>query len=92
MLTLATATELRPHGVAVVSLWPRLTKTAAALAHPEEFPGLDQAWTPLFVGRMVAALAADAAILERSGQPLDADVVASAYGVTDVDGRQPQPR
>jgi dehydrogenase/reductase SDR family member 1 len=92
MLTLATAAELRPHGVAVVSLWPRLTKTAAVLAHPEEFPNLGQAWTPQFVGRMIAALAADPAILERSGQALDADVVARAYGVTDVDGRQPQPR
>lgn len=92
MLTLATAAELRPYGVAVVSIWPRLTKTAAALAHPEAYPNLDQAWTPQFVGRMVAALAADPDILRRSGQAFDADVVARAYGVTDVDGRQPAPR
>lgn len=92
MLTLATAEELRPHGIGVVSIWPRLTKTAAALAHPELFPNLDQAWSPQFVGRMIAALAADPAILDRSGQALDADVIARDYHVADVDGRQPQPR
>jgi dehydrogenase/reductase SDR family protein 1 len=92
MLTKGTAEELRPYGIAVLSIWPRLTRTAAIVAHADQFPTLDQAWTPLFVGRMIAALAADPNILERSGQALDADVIARDYGVTDVDGRQPQPR
>jgi len=44
MLTMETAEELRPHNIAVVSLWPRLTKTEGVLAHPELFPDLSKAW------------------------------------------------
>jgi NAD(P)-dependent dehydrogenase (short-subunit alcohol dehydrogenase family) len=92
MLTLATAEELRSHGVAVVSMWPRLTRTEAALAHEELFPNLSGAWTPLFNGRVVAALAADPEIMKRSGQAFDIATLAHAYGVDDVDGRRPVPR
>lgn len=92
MLTLASAEELRPKGVAVVSLWPRLTRTEGALAHPELLPDLARAWSPQFVGRAVAALAGDPDILSKSGRALDIAVVARDYGVTDLDGRQPQVR
>src|SRR5262245_35435233 len=91
MLTLAAATELRDHGIAVVSLWPRLTRTEGISNHPDEFP-LDKAWSPLFNGRIVAALAADPAILEQTGQAIDVGRAAEAYGVSDVDGRRPVPR
>src|SRR5690242_16032273 len=56
MLTLSTAEELQTHHVAVVSLWPRLTRTAAVLAHPELFPDPGRGWSPEFNGRLVAAL------------------------------------
>ncbi len=92
MLTLAAAEELRPFGVAVVSIWPRLTRTEGAMAHPELFPELDRAWSPQFAGRAVAALAADPDILQRSGTAIDVAVVARDYGVSDLDGRQPQIR
>jgi dehydrogenase/reductase SDR family protein 1 len=91
MLTRAMAEELRPHGVAAVSLWPRLTRTEGVNAHPDVFPDLGRAWSPLFNGRVVAALAADPRIVEKSGQALDIGAVAAEYGVTDLDGRQPVP-
>ena len=91
MLSLSTAHELRQHGVAVVSLWPRLTRTEAAMAHPAVFPDLSKAWSPLFSGRAVAALAADPAIIEKTGQALDIGAVANEYGFTDLDGRRPIP-
>jgi dehydrogenase/reductase SDR family protein 1 len=92
MLTLATAEELRPHGIAVVSIWPRLTRTEGILAHPDQFPNADQAWTPLFNGRIVAALGADPEIMARSGEAFDIATLADAYGVDDVDGRRPVAR
>jgi dehydrogenase/reductase SDR family protein 1 len=92
MLTLAMAEELREHGVAVVSVWPRLTRTAAALAHAELFPNLAQAWSPLFNGRIFAALAADPNVMDKSGQSFDVGTLAAEYEVDDLDGRRPVPR
>jgi len=91
MLTAGTAIELRDDGVAVVSLWPRLTRTEAVLAHPEQFP-VAKAWSPIFNGRIVAALAQDRNILDLTGQPLDLGAMAARYNVHDLDGRQPEPR
>jgi dehydrogenase/reductase SDR family protein 1 len=92
MLTLAMAEELRAHGVAVVSIWPRLTRTEGVLAHPEMFPNAAQAWSPQFNGRLVAALADDPQIMARSGQAFDVGTLAQDYGIDDVDGRRPAPR
>jgi hypothetical protein len=47
--------------------------------------------SPQFIGRAVAALAADPHILAKSGQVLVAAQVALDYGFTDVDGKQPRP-
>jgi dehydrogenase/reductase SDR family protein 1 len=91
MLTLSTAEELRAHHVAVVSLWPRLTRTAAVLAHPELFPDPSKGWSPEFNGRLVAALAEDPDVIEKSGRALDIAEVATEYGVVDSDGRTPAP-
>ena len=92
MLTLSTAAELRPHGVSVVSFWPRLTRTEAFVAHPEAFGDRAKAWSAEFNGRCVAALAADPEIIEKSGRALDLDEVAVQYGLADSDGRVPEPR
>lgn len=91
MLTLSTAEELRAHHVAVVSLWPRLTRTAAVLAHPERFPDPSRGWSPEFNGQLVAALAADAHVMRKSGRALDIAEVANEYGIADSDGRRPAP-
>lgn len=91
MLTLATAEELRKHNVAVVSFWPRLTRTEAFMAHPEVFPDHSRAWSPEFSGRAVAALASDPEIMEKSGRVFDIGAVAEEYGIADSDGRRPPP-
>lgn len=91
MLTLSTASELRQHDVAVVSLWPRLTRTEGVMAHPELFRDLSRAWSPEFNGRGVAALAADPRVIEKTGKALDIGVLANEYGFTDADGRRPTP-
>jgi dehydrogenase/reductase SDR family protein 1 len=92
MLTLATAQELHEFGVAVVSVWPRLTRTEAFFRHPELFPDTNVGWTQLFNGRVVAALAADPDVLARSGRAIDIGDLADDYGIDDVDGRRPVAR
>jgi dehydrogenase/reductase SDR family protein 1 len=92
MLTLSTAEELRSHNVAVVSFWPRLTRTLAFIAHPEQFADPSKAWSAEFNGRCVAALANDPRIIEKSGQALDLAEVAIEYGLVDSDGRVPERR
>jgi len=92
MLTLSTAEELRPHNVAVVSFWPRLTRTEALIAHPEQFSDASKAWSAEFNGRCVGALANDPRIMEKSGKALDLAEVAIEYGLVDSDGRVPELR
>jgi hypothetical protein len=45
--------------------------------------------TPLFVGRVVAALARDPDLFEVTGQWLVAAELAARYGITDENGNQP---
>jgi hypothetical protein len=45
--------------------------------------------TPFFVGRAVAALAADPRVLEKSGGLFASWTLSDEYGFTDVDGRRP---
>ena len=85
------AHELRPHGVAVVSLWPGLVLTERNEGAREAVPGLDfsGAESLRFTGRAVAALASDAGVFERSGAALTSRELADEYGFTDIDGRLP---
>jgi dehydrogenase/reductase SDR family protein 1 len=89
------AHELRPFGVAAVSLWPGFIKSEKVLAQPDRLPPalmkkiLEHGETALFAGRAVAALAADDRVMEKSGQVLLAAELAVEYGFTDVDGRIP---
>lgn len=84
------AHELRPHNVAVVSLYPGLVRTESVLAAAAWFD-MSNSESPQFQGRAVAALAADPAILQKSGEVLITAQVALDYGFTDIDGRQPRP-
>lgn len=97
-LTRDTAFELRPYGVAVVSLWPGLVLTEGLLANTvetedgrRELHGLDISFgeTPAFNGRAVVALAADPKILERSGGSYRSATLAREYGFTEDDGHLP---
>ncbi len=91
-MTADMAHELRPHGVAVVSLYPGLVRTESVLeAAKGGWLDLSNSESPEFSGRVIAALARDANILDRTGQTLVAAAVAPEYGVTDIDGRQPKP-
>jgi dehydrogenase/reductase SDR family member 1 len=98
-MTADMAHELRPHGVAVVSLWPGLVRTElvelGAKDGALELPGegtfdLTGAESPRFTGRAVAALAADPGRLARTGRAFPVSELAADYGFTDVDGTVPR--
>jgi NAD(P)-dependent dehydrogenase (short-subunit alcohol dehydrogenase family) len=86
------AHELRPHGAAVVSLHPGLVRTEAVMMAAQG-GGLDlsNSESPEFSGRVIAALARDPSIMERSGKILVGAAVAEEFGISDVDGSKPRP-
>lgn len=86
-LAFAAAEELAPHGVGVVALSPGhvATERVVEAGHSEHATE-----TPLFVGRAVAALAADPDPLRHTGQVVATADLARLYGFTDVDGRVPE--
>jgi len=84
------AEELRPHGVAVVSLYPGLVRTERVM-QAAAYLDLANSESPVFTGRAVSALAADERVMERSGMEMVAAQLAREYGFTDVDGKQPVP-
>ena len=87
------ALELRAHGIAAVAVAPGSMRTKRVLAVPaEDWPGgvvdLSTTESPEYVGRAVAALAADPDVMQRSGRAFAVGDLALEYGFTDVDGRQ----
>jgi dehydrogenase/reductase SDR family protein 1 len=89
-MTADMATELKPHGVAVVSLYPGLVRTEKVM-EAAKWLDLTNSESPEFVGRAVAALAADDDVLRHTGRVLVAAVIAEEYGFTDIDGKTPRP-
>jgi len=92
------AQDLRPHGIAAVAVSPGFMRTELVLAHFgateenwREFPDLERTETTRYVGRAVAALAADPAVMAKTGQSLRAGDLAQEYGFTDLDGRYVPP-
>ncbi len=90
----AMAEELRSHGITAVALSPGWMRTERVLAHmevgyhtPEEIAGIESVE---YIGRAVAALATDPAMLDKSGRILVVADLAREYGFTDIDGRQHQ--
>jgi NAD(P)-dependent dehydrogenase (short-subunit alcohol dehydrogenase family) len=91
-MTADMAHELRPHGVAVVSLYPGLVRTELVMAAAAGgWFDLSNSESPEFIGRVIAALARDPYLMERSGKILVAAALAQEYGVSDVDGKHPAP-
>jgi NAD(P)-dependent dehydrogenase (short-subunit alcohol dehydrogenase family) len=84
------AIELKPHGVAVVSLYPGLVRTEIVM-EAAKFLDMSNSESPEFIGRAVAALAADPDVMRHTGKVLVAATLAREYGFTDIDGRQPRP-
>ncbi|MFI4974638.1 MAG: SDR family NAD(P)-dependent oxidoreductase [Caulobacterales bacterium] len=86
------AHELRDHGVAVVSLYPGLVRTEAVLeAAAGGALDLANSESPQFIGRVIAALAADPGLMARSGRVVVAAQAARELGVVDIDGSSPKP-
>jgi len=96
-LAFGMAQELRPHDVASLAVSPGWMRTELVLAghrtdeaHWRERPALARTESPRYLGRAVAALAGDAAVLNKSGAVHLVADLAREYGFTDVDGRQPE--
>lgn len=97
-LTWAMAQELRVHGIAALAVAPGFMRTErvveafrrAGMEDRLEGPG-GPSETPAYLGRAIAALAADPRVIEKSGQVLEAGTLAREYGFTDIDGTQPPP-
>lgn len=91
-LSADTAHELKPHNVAVLSLYPGTVSTEGMVEYAKYDPGvdLDAMETPQFSGRCVAALALDPGVIGETGSVLITAEVARRYGLTDMGGRQPR--
>jgi NAD(P)-dependent dehydrogenase (short-subunit alcohol dehydrogenase family) len=81
------AGELEDHEIAVVALSPgwMLVERMTGLTAEQRA----QTESPEYMGRAVAALAGDPAVMRRTGQTLAVGTLAREYGFTDIDGRQP---
>ena len=99
-LPLNWAAELKPQGVAVMSVTPGFLRSESVL----QYFGVTEAnWrdagtkdrnfleseSPLYVGRAIAALAADPNVLGRTGMLYGSWELARQYRCTDYDGRRP---
>ena len=67
-----------------------MVRTEAVMA-AAQWLDLSNSESPEFTGRVIAALAKDPRLLDRSGQALVVAALALEYGVSDIDGRQPTP-
>jgi NAD(P)-dependent dehydrogenase (short-subunit alcohol dehydrogenase family) len=99
-LAVAQASELESHGVAAVALSPGFLRSEAMLDYfgvteatwrdgIAQDPHFAMSETPAYVGRAVAALAADPDVMRWSGRALSSWVLAREYGFRDDDGSQP---
>jgi len=99
-MAFALAHELAPHGATAVSLTPGWLRSEAML---DAYRVTEANWrdatkiqphfaiseSPAFVGRAVAALAADPQVARWNGRSLSSGELAKVYGFTDLDGSQP---
>jgi NAD(P)-dependent dehydrogenase (short-subunit alcohol dehydrogenase family) len=100
-LAFAQGKELEPHGCTAVALTPGWLRSEMML---ENFRVTEENWrdaaafqphfaaiseSPRFVGRAVAALAADPDVMRRNGGSFSSGGLAREYGFTDLDGSRP---
>jgi NAD(P)-dependent dehydrogenase (short-subunit alcohol dehydrogenase family) len=99
-LAYAMATELRSQGITVLALTPGYMRSEAVLDHfgvteknwqegARKDPNFLSSETPFYVGRAVAALAADPDVMSKTGRVFSSWALAREYGFKDMDGRQP---
>ena len=84
------ARDLREYGVAAVSIYPGLVRTELVMANAQHFD-LSNSESPQYIGRAVAALAADRNVMDKTGQVLVAAALGDQYGFADIDGKHPRP-
>lgn len=80
------APSLQPYNVSAVSLYPGLVRTEGIMKYAE-YMDLSNSESAQYIGRAVAALAADPDVIRKTGQSLWVSDLAVEYGFTDVDGR-----
>ncbi|WP_395447526.1 SDR family oxidoreductase [Aminobacter sp. UC22_36] len=96
----AHAKDLAPLGATAVAITPGWLRSEMMLEHfgvteanwrdaLENVPHFAISETPRFVGRAVAALAADTDVARWNGQSLSSGGLAQVYGFTDLDGSRP---
>jgi NAD(P)-dependent dehydrogenase (short-subunit alcohol dehydrogenase family) len=99
-MAFALAHELAPHGATAVALTPGWLRSEAML---DAYGVTEANWrdatkvqphfaiseSPAFVGRAVAALAADPDVARWNGESLSSGQLAQVYGFTDRDGSRP---
>ncbi|MFF2154037.1 SDR family oxidoreductase [Paenibacillus chitinolyticus] len=96
----AMAADLKPHGVTAAAVTPGFLRSEAMLDHfgvKEENwreaiaqePHYSESETPFYIGRGIAALAADPDKFTKSGKVLTSWGLSDEYGFSDVDGRRP---
>ena len=99
-LAFAQSRELAPHGGTAVALTPGWMRSEMMLEAfgvteanwrdaTERIPHFAISETPRFVGRAVAALAADPDVARHNGASLSSGGLAQEYGFTDLDGSRP---
>jgi NAD(P)-dependent dehydrogenase (short-subunit alcohol dehydrogenase family) len=100
VLPLLWAAELAPHGVTVMAVTPGFLRSESMLqglgvtednwrdAGKQDSNFLESE-SPLFVGRAIAALAADPNVRDRTGLLYGSWELGREYGFTDYDGRRP---
>ncbi|MFE9694415.1 SDR family oxidoreductase [Micromonospora sp. NPDC005806] len=99
-LAFTQAHELAPHGCTAVALTPGWLRSEAMLEHfgvteanwrdgAAKDPHFVMSETPAFVGRAVAAVAADPDRARWNGASVDAGSLAQVYAFTDLDGTRP---
>ncbi|MFF4778141.1 SDR family oxidoreductase [Microtetraspora fusca] len=99
-LAVAQAAELKPYGVAAVAITPGFLRSEAVLDHfgvtedtwrdgAAKDPNFAHSESPAYLGRAVAALAADPDIMRKTGRALATWGLYKEYGFTDADGTQP---
>jgi NAD(P)-dependent dehydrogenase (short-subunit alcohol dehydrogenase family) len=100
VLPLFWAAELAPHGITVLAITPGFLRSESMLQH---FGVTEDNWreagkadsnfleseSPLFVGRAIAALAADPNVRDRTGMLFGSWELGRDYQVSDYDGRRP---
>jgi NAD(P)-dependent dehydrogenase (short-subunit alcohol dehydrogenase family) len=99
-LAWALAQELGPHQTTAVALTPGWMRSELMLEHhgvteatwrdaTERTPHFCISETPTYLGRAVAALAADSERARHNGKSLSTGGLAQEYGFTDLDGTRP---